>query len=127
MYRRRAIAIVAAVLLLALALKIGLAEYLPVLCPLRRLTGLPCASCGLTRAAVMLLRGDFTGATACNIAAIPLTLFSLAILTMLIWEAVVQRSIVAVFWQRFGSVAIWLAIPLMLVAWILNLLRCFQR
>jgi hypothetical protein len=75
----------------------------------------------------MLLHGDFTGASACNIAAIPLALFSLAILTMLIWEAVVQRSIVAEFWQRFGPVAIWLAIPLMLVAWILNLLKFVQR
>jgi len=121
MSRARPLGIVAAVLLLALGVQIGLATYLPMLCPLRRLTGLPCASCGLTRAAVMLLHGDFAGASACNIAAIPLAVFSLIILAMLILEAIVQRPVIAVFRQRFGSTAVCLAIPLMLMAWIVNL------
>jgi hypothetical protein len=30
---------------------------MPVLCPLRRLTGLPCPSCGMTRSASLLVRG----------------------------------------------------------------------
>ena len=35
-----------------------------VICPLKRLTGLPCPTCGSTRAVVCALRGDFTGAFA---------------------------------------------------------------
>jgi hypothetical protein len=31
-------------------------------CPFKRLTGLPCLSCGTTRAALSLLRGDFSAA-----------------------------------------------------------------
>jgi hypothetical protein len=34
------------------------------LCPLANLTGWPCPSCGLTRAALALLRGDVAGALA---------------------------------------------------------------
>ena len=38
-----------------------LAGFLPG-CPFRRLTGLPCLSCGTTRAALSLLRGDLAAA-----------------------------------------------------------------
>ncbi|MCL2776388.1 MAG: DUF2752 domain-containing protein [Polyangiaceae bacterium] len=33
-------------------------------CPLRLATGLPCPTCGLTRATRLVLRGDFAAATA---------------------------------------------------------------
>ncbi len=32
------------------------------ICPLRRLTGIPCPTCGSTRAFVLLLKGDVSGA-----------------------------------------------------------------
>jgi len=33
-------------------------------CPLRALAGIPCPTCGMTRATSLVLRGDFAGATA---------------------------------------------------------------
>ena len=48
---------IAALLLLAYSFGI-------VICPLKRLTGLPCPTCGSTRAVVCALRGDFAGAFA---------------------------------------------------------------
>jgi len=36
---------------------------LPWRCPLRALTGIPCPTCGMTRAARLALHGDFTAAT----------------------------------------------------------------
>lgn len=36
----------------------------PILCPFRRLTGLPCPGCGLTRSIVALVQGDLDAAFA---------------------------------------------------------------
>lgn len=38
----------------------------PVLCPFRRLTGLPCPGCGMTHSFVALAHGDISGAFAYN-------------------------------------------------------------
>lgn len=38
----------------------------PIICPFRRLTGLPCPGCGLTRSWVYIAHGDFSRAWAAN-------------------------------------------------------------
>ena len=50
----------------------------PVLCMLRGLTGLPCPSCGLTRAFCALSQGEVLSALAFNAMALPLAALLLA-------------------------------------------------
>ncbi|XVV17575.1 DUF2752 domain-containing protein [Actinoplanes sp. CA-131856] len=56
-------------------------------CPLRSLTGVPCPACGLTTAAVALVRGDPHGAWTANPA-----IFGLAALTAAAVPLVVLRA-----------------------------------
>ncbi len=76
----------AALLMGALLLALGMVaaalpgiENGPVVCPFRAVTGLPCPTCGLVRAAQSLMRGDIGRALAINpfdtlffLAAVPL-------------------------------------------------------
>jgi hypothetical protein len=57
--------VLAASSLLLRPLWLAVAPLLPP-CPFRALTGLPCLSCGTTRAAVAVLHGDVLGALATN-------------------------------------------------------------
>jgi hypothetical protein len=41
-------------------------RQLPILCPVRRVTGRKCPSCGLTRGTLYALRGDFRSARRAN-------------------------------------------------------------
>lgn len=43
-----------------------------VLCPLRRFAGIPCPGCGSTRAAMLVLRGEFAAAAVMNPLAVAL-------------------------------------------------------
>ena len=62
-------AILAGALLLALGIVAAALPGIedgPVVCPFRAVTGLPCPTCGLTRAAHSLMRGDLGRALAIN-------------------------------------------------------------
>lgn len=114
-------AVLGVVLLAGLALRLGLAQHLPVTCPLRRLTGIPCASCGLTRAAVALTHGQLVVAAGYNLAALPLALCLVVVLVLLVWEAIAQRPLLLPLWNRCSGVFTWLAVVLLLAAWGVNL------
>ncbi len=47
------------------------------LCPFKRITGLPCPSCGMTRACLSFIKGDFHTALTCNLMVYFLMLFIL--------------------------------------------------
>jgi hypothetical protein len=42
-----------------------------IFCPIRHVTGIPCAGCGMSRALGCLLRGDWAGSLHCNPALLP--------------------------------------------------------
>ena len=126
MTRQRVPLVFGAVLLVVVGLRLGLAQHLPTLCPLRRLTGIPCASCGLTRAATALCQGRVAAASAYNLAAIPLALFLVAVLLSLAAEAITQRPVLRPPLKRYADALTWSAVALLSVAWVVNLHRYFE-
>jgi hypothetical protein len=69
----------------------------PVVCLMHGLIGLPCPSCGLTRAFCRLARLDLAGALACNALGIPLFGLFLATPAVAVYEICTQR------WSRFHA------------------------
>ena len=61
------------VLTVATLLPVGRVESGPVLCPVRRLTDIPCPGCGLTRSVTRTMHGQLRAATAVHPAGVPLT------------------------------------------------------
>ena len=54
------------IVLVLLAFWVLLRLFLRTQCPILSLTGIPCPGCGMTRACVAFLRGDFSAAFACH-------------------------------------------------------------
>ena len=57
-----------------ICLFIFLLQFFRVFCPIRRLFGIPCPTCGVTRALLYLCEGRIRASLACHPLAIPLTL-----------------------------------------------------
>lgn len=95
---------------------------LPVICPLRLLTGVPCPLCGMTTGTVSLVRGDLAGAATAN----P---FSLAFAPGLLWHAgrtirqiFAPRALprVSLFTARWAAILVSLAA---VISWLFQLVR----
>lgn len=86
------------------------------LCPLKRLAGIPCPSCGTTRACLALLRGDVRSAFAIQ----PYTLPALAALAACGLFPRLRACAAALWWHPAGKVLF--ALPV-LASWIHNFLR----
>lgn len=106
-----------------LALSVGTAARLidpawlagvPVLCPFRRLTGVPCPGCGLTRAVVALAHGDVAGAVALHPLALPAVTVAIGILG--VW--VVRGQLPRTTWPVVAG-----ALALVLAVWAVRLPR----
>ena len=121
MVRRRALI---GLLLLAVGLTLAWSGRLvgqPVLCPLRRFTGLPCASCGLTRAFSALARGHVRAALAHHLACLPLAAAVGLLAGLWLAEAVTGRPWLGPAWRRWGTVAVWTTLAAVLLGWGANL------
>ncbi len=107
-------------LLVAALLPAAHIEDGPVLCPFRRLTGLPCPGCGLTRSWVYLMHGDVHASLWSNPFG-PVAIAAVLILAVTSVRARLRREpppdldrlarqpwVVAVFalWMAFGAVRI---------------------
>ena len=122
----------ASMLVLALAgaalLHSGLALRLPVLCFFRRVTSLPCPSCGMTRAMAALTHGNLRGAMAHNAGVWLVALLALGAAALMLLELLTGRAWVQRVWAIRGirTAAAVLAIATMSVAWVQGLVHRFS-
>ncbi len=106
-------------------LRSGWVLHLPVLCPFRRITGLPCPSCGMTRAMAALSHGAWDLAIACNVAS-PLVGALCAIgATLLLVQLVSGRDQLGALWNvRFvRRMVTTIVLVVLACAWVVNLSR----
>lgn len=85
---------------------------LPELCVFHRVTGLDCPGCGMTRAFVRLMQGDWQGALAFNPISLPL--FALLIVLAIVPEERSKRF----FARREVKAGAWVLVAGILVWWV---------
>jgi hypothetical protein len=93
---------------------------LPGTCLFRRITGLPCASCGLTHAACALAHGEFWAAERYNLAAVPLAVLGAVLLVGLVMEVWTNRPWLTPAWRRSRRVLTVGIVALMATAWVFH-------
>lgn len=123
--RVRAIVVVGVSMMLAVAARSGILVHGPVLCPLRRLTEIPCASCGLTRAMTALAQGDLWTALSFHLAVVPVACVLLGTLLLVFGEIVTGREVVKPVWMRWRRGVTWSAVVVLGVGWTRNLMDSF--
>lgn len=93
-----------------------------IVCPSRFLTGIPCPGCGMTRAFLALLRGDFAAAAHRNILAFPLFAFLAVAPVWMLADAVAGKRTLHQALTHTWSLKPLIAILLAIVAcWLWNL------
>lgn len=120
-----AAAVTGGVLALSLVLREG--GSLPYACPFHLITGLPCATCGMTRGFVALAHGQWHRALDLNLAS-PL-LFALACLTLVLALAQValDRPVLKSAWTRHRTWLLPLVTAVLAISWGLRLAGAWPR
>jgi len=100
----------------------------PGVCLFKRVTGVPCPSCGSTRSVLSILKGDFAGALLWNPFGIILTFILLVFPAWIIYDVLSRKSTLYNFYNRTELILRrkWIAIPailLVLLNWIWNIAK----
>jgi len=111
---------------LLLSRLLSCADQGPVLCLFRRITTLPCPSCGMTRAFVALGHGDLHAALGFNIASPAVFLAACLIFLLALGQAAFSRPILPVVWVAVRRLVFPATVTLMAAAWSVNLVHYFD-
>ena len=97
-------------------------------CLFRKITGIPCPSCGTTHSVLSIIKGDFGVAFYQNPFGFLLAMMLVVIPVWIIIDLITRRESFLLFYKRAENFLRmrWVAIPaiiLVLVIWILNIIR----
>ena len=70
----------------------------PILCPFRLMTGLPCPTCGLTRAFCFLAHGRIAESLQYHWLGAPLILFAVVCFGASLWDLALGRDVLGEWW-----------------------------
>lgn len=95
---------------------------LPLICPLRTLTGIPCPFCGMTTGTVAVMRGSLADALKANpfsIGVIPAAVAGIALRVRSLWRPPSRRQ-----WSRAAiRVGFFALLAGVIISWIFQLFR----
>ena len=100
-----------------------------VLCPLNRLTGIPCPSCGTTRALLLLFQGHATEALLMNPLVVPATILAIVVPGWIVADLLRGSDSLHQAWISVESVlkkghpVAWLLVVLIIANWIWNMFK----
>ena len=92
-----------------------------VWCMFRRVTSLPCPSCGMTRAFCALGHGELERAAEYNLAAPLVYAVTCFVLALALVELAAGRALLAPLWRRVRKAAFAVAVLALALAWIVGL------
>ena len=95
-------------------------------CLFNAITGIPCASCGMTRAFLDLGHGRFTEALRHNLASPLVFIATWALLVAALLQAVQGQERITTLWHRVKIVFLPAVLSLLLVGWIYRLWHTFK-
>lgn len=104
-------------------------EHSLVLCPLNRITGIPCPSCGTTRALLLLLDGQTTQALFMNPLVVPAALLAIAVPVWILADLLRGNDSLHRTWVsgesalKKGHPVAWLLVLLIAANWIWNIVK----
>jgi hypothetical protein len=94
-----------------------------VRCPSARWLHVPCPGCGMQRAVLLFLHGDFAGSIAMNALAVPITLAILGFASASVLLTLTRGSAASLFQSRFARIAVRAFVVLEVLSVILWALR----
>ena len=96
------------------------------ICLIYNLIHIPCPACGLTRAYMALLQGDFISSLKYNILAVPIAIFFVLFFIFSLKDDLNNTNKLEEFFKKYKVIIIIIAIVLVMCSWILNLKKVYM-
>lgn len=111
---------IVALIAVACSMKFGI----PLTCPFKRITGLPCPGCGGVRCVILLLKGDFTSAVITNPVSVVFMVFIVVSIGWLFIDGYNKsNSYKRIVLGKWNPKLVWVVLLVISANWLWNILK----